>query len=188
MTKDLLSASLRMKELKMSQDALMRSYYFEVCTNLDVLAVIDAERLKKLPVNSPAVSSMLSRLETQMAAAIIFSDEDTAKKLYDFISISGRVQEISEDGNTSKKLGKSVLEAISFTLQKIIVLQKISAFQSEKDEVILKNLRLKIRIENIREHLIFIKKRIESLDKTGCFLPETKTAPKVAPKAAKRRS
>jgi len=162
MVKDLLLSYQRMKNIKFSKDALLRSYYFEVCTNLDVLDVIDIDKLQGQKVYSPAVFSILESLEIQIAALIVFSDDETVKELFKNLSKKSPVKETSEDNSekvNNKK--KSVLEAVLFTLQKITVLQKLSKLKSEKDEDILKNMRLKVRLNNIKEYLLFIKKQIE---------------------------
>ena len=170
--KDILSYPAKMKDLKLSADTLLRSYYFELCTNLDILDVIDSKKLKGLPVNSRAVFSMLAALEIQVASAIVFSDGDAEKKIYSLLSKSGKVEELSETDGTSKEMKKSVLEAMHFTLCKISALQKLSAFESEKDKDILKNIRLGVRIENIRTHLLYIRKQIDTNCPIGSFPPK----------------
>jgi len=160
--KDVVASSQRVQALRLSREALLRSYYFEVCTNLDLLSVIDIDKLDSQKVYSPSVFAMLSSLETQVAAAIFLSDDETSVHLFKFLSQSGKVEETPEDGEKTEPIDKSVLDAIRFTLQKITVLQKLSALQSEPDADLLKNMRLKVRMKNIKEHLLFIRKQIES--------------------------
>ena len=122
--KDIYSAYKQMNDLKLSQEALLRSYYFEVCSNLDILKVIDEKKLKSMTVNSAPVFSMLACLETQIAAAVLFSADTAHTTLYDFLTASGTVDEIKEEDETTRKRTKTVLGAVQFTLQKITVLQK----------------------------------------------------------------
>ena len=160
--KDVVASSQRVQGLKLSQQVLLRSYYFEVCLNLDLLSVVEFDKLDSLKVYSPSVLVMLSSLETQVAAAIFLSDDETSVKLYEFLSLTGNVEETSEESEKTEQIDKSVLDAIRFTLQKITVLQKLSAIKSEPEADILKTMRLKVRMNNIKEHLLFIRKQIES--------------------------
>ena len=173
MVKDLLSVSARMKDLKLSKNALLRSYYFEIVTNLELLSVINKEALGKLSVNSPAVCSVFQNLEIQIGAFIVFSDDAAAKNLYEFLDSKGVVKETDEDAADTKSQGnrkKTTLQAVDFTLRKITVLQKLSAFKGETDKDILNAMRLKIRVENITEHLLFIRKKLEEFDKKENFI------------------
>jgi hypothetical protein len=97
--------------LKLSKHALLRTYYFEVISNLELLNVIDTKKLNNRSVNSPSVFSIVKNLEIQFAA-----------------------------------------------------------FKADKEEDIINTLRLKVRVENIREHLDFIRKRLNELNKTENFL------------------
>jgi hypothetical protein len=173
--KDLITAAKQVNDLKLSREALLRSYYVEVRSNLDILDVLDTEKLKALPVNDPRVFSMLACLETQIAASILCSSDEVAKKLYSFFSTAGKVDNVEED-KKKKKNTKTVLEAVQFTMQKIIVLQKLSTVKMEDDKDVLKTLRLGKRVDNIKQNLLFIAGKIKALDKTGAFLPLKKGA------------
>ena len=158
------------KALKLSKKALLRAYFFEVNTNIELLKVIDIKKLKTLKVNSPSVFSIAKNLEIQIAASIVFSDDAAPKELFEFLSRKGNVKETGEEAANQNEQNKTVLQAIDFTLRKIIILQKLSTFKGEEGENIVNTLRLKTRVENIWENLAFVRSKLLEFNKTENFL------------------
>ena len=157
------------KTMKLSKKAMLRAYYFEVISNLDLLDVIDTDKLRNLTIYSSAVISIVNNLEIQIAAAIVFSNDAVAKKLFDFLSRRGDIEETAETDIASETLNKTILQAIDFTLRKITLLQKLSSFKDEADEEIINKLRIKVRLDNIRKHLRFIKKTLDDMNAQDNF-------------------
>jgi len=162
------------KNLKLSKKVLLRAYYFEIITNLELLNVINMEAVKKLSINSPSVYSLFQNLEIQIGASIVFSDDNIPREVFDFLYRKGSIKETNDEAckaaQKSKTTNKTVLQAIDFTLRKITVLQKLASFREETDEKVIDTLRLKIRVENIIEHLEFIKKNLLELNKTENYI------------------
>jgi hypothetical protein len=157
------------KNMCLSKKAMLRAYYFEVCTNLELLAVIDSKKFKALSYNSPSVFSIVKNLEIQIAAAIVLSESDTAKELFDLLKTT-EIPEIKENNNKIIKVKKKLLPAIDFTLRKITLLQKLSSFQGEKETSVIKKLCLEVRTKNIIRHLRAIKYTLDHLNKKEVFL------------------
>jgi hypothetical protein len=151
--------------LKLSRNTMLRLYYFEVRTNLELLDVI-MKKHEEHKINDPAIITMLGNMEVQTAYAILFSNDAVSRKLFKFLSSKDNVGEKDEekDEENVKTQEKSVLKAILFTVQKIIILQKLSSFQDEQSYSILNNLRVKVRFYNIETNLQFIRKTIENLN------------------------
>jgi hypothetical protein len=156
---------VRYRALKLSRDTMLRLYYFEVCNNLELLHVLakkfESDETSKL-VNNPTVITMLSNLEVQTAYAILFSNDAVSRKLFKFLSDYSKS---SEKDKTKIKWKKSVLEAIMFTVKRIIILQKLSSFNDEQSKDMIENLRVKVRFDNIRANLQFIRKVIKDINK-----------------------
>jgi len=162
-----------LKKIKISRKTLLRSYYFEVTTNLELLNVINIEMLKTLSVNSPAVNSVFQNLEIQIGAYILFSEEKKANDLFEFLNATDNVEETEDetaDDRQKKKELKSVKKAIDFTIRKITILQKLSSMKSEADAEIIKEIRLKMRVENIIANLELISKKLYDFNKNENFL------------------
>jgi hypothetical protein len=145
----------------------MRSLYFEVCTNLELLDAVDIEKLGS-GADAPGTATLLCSLETGISATVVLSENGPATELYGLLTLSGEVKE-TEDEGTAKRPKKTVLEAIFFCLRKITVLQKLSSVET-KDEAVIKRLRLNVRIANIKENLLLVKKQIEGINKDKGFL------------------
>jgi len=175
MGKDLITSAQRFRELHLSRTAMLRAYHFEVQSNLDLLDFIDTTRLKELEVNSPEVFSIVSNLDISIAVSILFCEGSQGQSLYDFLDKKGKVDEKSEDNKSEESLDKSILEAVLFTVRKITLLQKLASLRNEKDTSILNAMRLSVRLNNIKKHLVFIKTTLDKLNDAEKFL--TQAAP-----------
>jgi hypothetical protein len=163
-------AAARAKALNLSFTSILRSLYFEISTNLRTLAVIESDKLR--PGN---LAALASALEIEACAAILFADDPANTEAQNFLALRGKVEETAEDQGEGEaaalKHQKTVLHALLFIVQRIAALQKIAAVYSNRDEEkVLINVRVPVRIRNIREHLLFIKKKLAEFDKEKNFL------------------
>jgi hypothetical protein len=160
-------AAARAKTLNLSFAAQMRALYFEVTTNLRTLDVIDAGKLS--PRN---LAALAASLEIETSAAILFSDDTGNDKTRNFLAIQGKVEEENEEvEKPAGKKQKTVLRALLFIVQRVVALQKIAAVYSSEDSI-LTGVRVPVRINNIKQHLVFVKKKLWEFNKTEHFLFE----------------
>lgn len=153
--------------------ACLRAYYLEVVNNLEMLTVVNARRFAGEKVNAPLVKSLVSRLETSVGAAILFGEEpDRDSELYRFLATNGRLSNrqgllvrssgLGEERVKGSTCYENVLQAISFTVVKLEVLRRLTAFGDE-ELAMLNNVMLQRRIVNIHERFALIKTALDGL-------------------------
>ncbi|GHV79286.1 hypothetical protein AGMMS49944_10770 [Spirochaetia bacterium] len=154
--------------LHIDKESYLRAYYFELSSNLELLKVINKDALSDTEVTSTAFSSIVQKLETAIAASILFGDHtDTGNSIYHLFAAKRKIQNpfknlmrftsSGEDDTVDAEINESVINAMHFTVQKIQVLQKLSTCdESAKD--LLNGIRLKVRLDNIEQRLITIRK------------------------------
>jgi hypothetical protein len=160
-------AAARVKALNFSFTSILRSLYFEITANLGTLAVIESDKLK--PGN---LAALASALEIETCAAVLFADDSANAKAQNFLAIQGKVEESGEgDDKPAAKRQKTVLQALLFIVQRVTALQRISAVYSggDKESVLIK-VKVPVRIRNIQEHLLFVKRQLVKFDKEQNFL------------------
>jgi hypothetical protein len=151
--------------------------YLEVLKNIEILNVIDFKAYKALKPNDPNIKSLVSLLETSVAEAIFFKEDDTRNSnLYEKLRKQGQVKNREkkllklEDGQERLVKGKyiyeNVLQAVSFVVVKIDLIRELSELRDEELQI-LKPVKIDIRLININQRLLMIK---SSLDK----MPEVK--------------
>ena len=82
--KDIIASAQKIKEVKMTRAALLRAFHYEVQSNIDLLDLIDAAKLKDLKANSPEMFSIVNNLEIQIAASILFCESSEGQDLHTF--------------------------------------------------------------------------------------------------------
>jgi hypothetical protein len=164
------------KALNLSKKSRWRALYFEVCGNLSLIKIINNEALIHTMVTSREFASLVCNLEIQVMASILFSDEKNRQNQHLFAVLQKKGNIVYEDENADNPAGpkethKTVLNALIFCIRRITLLQKLSTFNlSEENTAFINNLRLKVRISNIEQHLKFIKQSLAEIDKDEQFL------------------
>ncbi|MBI9053551.1 MAG: hypothetical protein JEY96_07015 [Bacteroidales bacterium] len=165
------------KQIKQDTTTFLRLLYLEVLKNIEILNVIDFKAYKSLHPNDPNIKSLIKLLETSVAEAIFFKEDNTKNaNLYEKLRKQGQVKNKErklvrlEDGQERLVKGKfiyeNVLQAISFVVVKIDLLSELSELKDEELEI-LRPIKIDIRLLNINQRLLMIK---SSLDK----MPEVK--------------
>ena len=165
------------KQIKKDTTTFLRLLYLEVLRNIEILNVIDFKAYKALNPNDPNIKSLIKLLETSVAEAIFYKEDNTKNaNLYEKLRKQGQVKNKErklmklEDGQERLVKGKfiyeNVLQAISFVVVKIDLLRELSELKNEELEI-LKPIKIDVRLLNINQRLLMIK---SSLDK----MPEVK--------------
>ena len=165
------------KQIKKDTTTFLRLLYLEVLRNIEILNVIDFKAYKALRPNDPNIKSLIKLLETSVAEAIFYKEDNTKNaNLYEKLRKQGQVKNKErklmklEDGQERLVKGKfiyeNVLQAISFVVVKIDLLRELSELKNEELEI-LKPIKIDVRLLNINQRLLMIK---SSLDK----MPEVK--------------
>jgi hypothetical protein len=162
---------------KLSQENFLRAYYLEVVNNLEFLQVVDLESLKDLSPSDHGVKMVLSNLQTEYGAAILFSEEFKHNvSLFKFFRNRGALDNKDNMINNTQKAGsaprkyvyENILQAIGFTVVKIQVLKRLSTFPDSL-KGITQPIQLGRRLYNISARFRMIKKKLESLDEIKDF-------------------
>lgn len=145
------------KNRKLSLENLTRAYYFEVVHNIELLNTVNFEVFDQVKPNSDIVRALISRIDIQLGATILFSEEeDLSSDFFKLLKSRGRVQ------NGMKNIYENILQAISFTVVKTELLKNLTDFGD--DELgLLKNIQIDRRIINIQQRFKMIKKKLEEL-------------------------
>ena len=162
------------KSKKLTQQNYLRAYYFEVINNLELLNAINIAKFRTIDVSSTLVQKFISKLDTQIGATILFSEDiDTGSNLYKLLKTKGKIEnknkmisvyQKGKEVNCSRKiLYENILQAISFTVVKIEVLRRLSTLDFEEKEYLHKIL-LEKRIINIKERFVMIKTVMDQFD------------------------
>lgn len=161
------------KRKKLSINNLTRAYYFEVVNNIELLTIVDLDNFSPANLDMKLLKSLMSKLETEIGATILFSDfDDQTSGLYKLLESRGRIE--NRDHILSRSVRgreipietnnfyENILQAISFTVVKTETLRRISTF-SDDDRKMLKTLHINRRISNILERFKMIQKKLETL-------------------------
>ncbi len=162
------------KRRNLSAENYLRAYYFEVVGNLELLEVVNTKKFRDLEVNSPLFGKFISRLDTEIGATILFTENlDEKSCLYRLLKSKGRMDNRSrmlttyskglESDYRGKILYENVLQAISFTVVKIEVLRRLSGADEDEREY-LNKISLEKRVVNIRERFLMIKNVMDRLE------------------------
>jgi hypothetical protein len=165
------------KQIKKDTTTFLRLLYLEVLKNIEILNVINFKTYKSLKANDPNIKSLINLLETSVAEAIFYKEDNTKNAgLYEKLRKQGQVKNKErklvklEDGLERVVKGKfiyeNVLQAISFVVVKIDLLREISNLKDEELDI-LNPIKIDVRLLNINQRLLMIK---SSLDK----MPEVK--------------
>ena len=171
---DLFKMVEAVKARKLSYANLLRAYYLEVINNIEFLSVINFSKLKNEKPNSKYIKVLLDNIDIQIGATILFeNDIEKTSDLYRFLENKGKINNRknmivkNNNGLEEKVKGKmfyeNVLQAISFTVVKTQILQRMVRL-SDDDMSILNTILLEKRVMNLYERFIMIKSKLDELD------------------------
>lgn len=171
---DLFKMIEAVKARKLTYANLLRAYYLEVINNIEFLSVINFSKLKNEKPNSKYIKVLLENIDIQIGATILFeNDIEKTSDLYRFLENKGKINNRknmivkNNNGLEEKVKGKifyeNVLQAISFTVVKTQILQRLVRL-SDDDMSILNTILLEKRVMNLFERFIMIKSKLDELD------------------------
>lgn len=171
---DLFKMVESVKARKLTYANLLRAYYLEVINNIEFLSVINFSKLKNEKPNSKYIKVLLENIDIQIGATILFeNDIEKTSDLYRFLENKGKINNRknmivkNNNGLEEKVKGKifyeNVLQAISFTVVKTQILQRLVRL-SDDDMSILNTILLEKRVMNLFERFIMIKSKLDELD------------------------
>lgn len=164
----------RVRARKLTAQAWLRAYYFEVIGNVELLEALDFKRLGAADIAGPAFRKLIARIETEIGLSILFSENiDPASDLFRLLKIKGKMENrggellVNKKGKETAYAGKvlyeSVLQAVSFTVVKTEVLKKLASFDPDEKEF-MRAILLRKRLLNLRERFIMIKNVMDGLE------------------------
>jgi hypothetical protein len=131
------------RERKLSEENFLRAYYLEVKGNLELLDLLKDGALKGKNAGEPGFASFIGRLQTQLAAAILFDERGSG-----------------HPGSTYSRLRREcpvIIPDIAFTVVKIGILKRLAEFTADEKKL-LHGVNLETRLDNIEKRLVSIVK------------------------------
>ncbi|GHU87717.1 hypothetical protein FACS189476_03600 [Spirochaetia bacterium] len=164
----------KLAEMMFTDDGYIRSYYFEVNKNLDVLKTIDIKSLKDEEITSPAFQKIITSLETEIGASLLFKDLKKHKKIFNLLNTTLEIcgddkndltletdDDTAEQKSAPKQVTVQVLRAMWFTINKIELLKTLSTLDGTTFR---HTFRLNVRLYNIEERLKQIRIQLTQFD------------------------
>jgi hypothetical protein len=157
----------RFQTTKLTRQNSLRACYLETLNNLALIETIDEDALKKADVFTPAFIAVVNALEIQSTVHVLFSSEDGKNTdAYGFLDKNGRIELEEFNEKTQKDIKRlkyeNITDALFFIVTGITVLQKLCASPPETKDMI-RNLRLQVRIKNIKERSWVVRKILEKM-------------------------
>jgi len=146
---------------KVSDDCFIRAYYFEVTKNIEILKLIDFDKIDKEEINSESFKSLINSLNIEIGSALLCTDEKYRKNIVAFLKEGLQIQAPkdksfdleNDDEKAVSELQINVLKAAWFTVNKIDLLRSLSNLEGN---VFNRNFRIKVRLKNILERFVHI--------------------------------
>lgn len=163
------------QKIKQDTTAYLRLLYIEVLNNLEVLRTINFDKYSNIKANDARVKTILKLLQTDISESVFYKSTDNPNaELYDKLRKKGKVENKGHDllkttvkGDDVKIKNRfvyeNILQAISFVVTKIELMKKYSNLTDE-EMVIIKNMNLRVRLININQRLLMIKKVMDDFD------------------------
>ncbi len=163
------------QKIKQDTTAYLRLLYIEVLNNLEVLKTINFDKYSNIKPNDAKVKTILKLLQTEISESVFYKSADNPNaELYDKLRKKGKVENKGQDlikttlkGDDVKIKNRfvyeNILQAISFVVTKIELMKKYSTLTDEEMEII-KNMNLRVRLININQRLLMIKKVMDDFD------------------------
>lgn len=163
------------QKLKQDTTAYLRLLYLEILNNLEVLKTINFDKYSNIKANDTRIKTLLKLLQTDIAESIFYKSTDNPNtELYDKLKKKGKVENKSYELLKTTTKGddvkiknrfvyENVLQAISFVVTKVELMKKYAEL-SEQEMEIIKNMNIRVRLININQRLLMIKKVMDSFD------------------------
>ena len=141
------------QQLKSSKEALLRSLFFEVQSNLEVFKALNDNSITNEQFHQEGTRMIFQMLDTSVSEAILFGAE-SPKEYRNFKYLQKKRDIIFQDEKKKKQITeyKSLTEIMYFIVKKTKALRNLSTI----DKDLLKKLRINIRMSNISNHLKII--------------------------------
>lgn len=163
------------RKLKSHKATYLRLLYLEVLFNMEILNTIEFKNLKDVLPNDIKVKVVIDLLETSIAEGIFYKNEDSADvDIYKSLEKKGKLDNVHKqlyilEKGIEKQVQNNhiyinVLQAISFIVMKIKILQRLSELKDEELSEVVKSLKLDIRLININQRLLMIKQTMDKFD------------------------
>ncbi len=163
------------QKIKQDTTAYLRLLYIEVLNNLEVLKTINFDKYSNIKANDARVKTILKLLQTDISESVFYKSVDNPNaELYEKLRKKGKVENKGQDllkttvkGDDVKIKNRfvyeNILQAISFVVTKIELMKKYSNLTEEEMDII-KNMNLRVRLININQRLLMIKKVMDDFD------------------------
>lgn len=163
------------QKIKQDTTAYLRLLYLEVLNNLEVLKTINFDKYSNIKVNDVKVKTLLKLLQTDITESVFYkSSENPNTELYEKLKKKGKVEnkgrellKTTEKGEDikikSQFVYENILQAISFVVTKVELMKKYSSLADDEIEI-LKTMNLRVRLININQRLLMIKKVMDDFD------------------------
>ena len=143
-------------KLKGNNKAVIRSLFLEVERNRAVLNALDVEHKDVKQMDLEPVQNLFSTIDTSVMETILFGiEDDKDKDIWEYLSKMKEIEYKEEE--ESKKTKKTLFGLMYFVVNRAQVLQSISKIDSS----FTKNIRVKQRLGNIKEHLGVLEKALK---------------------------
>ncbi len=150
------------KTLKGNKKAIIRSLFFEVQSNIEILNTLNVKGVFTKDLASDNVKLLFDQLDISISEAILFGSNDEDKSSnFEYLKTSSvidyRPESYQEEKSGKKGLeNKTVIAKLYFVVKKVKTLQNLSNI----DPSYLKNIRVKVRLDNVKNHLLSIEKTL----------------------------
>jgi hypothetical protein len=163
------------QKIKQDTTAYLRLLYLEVINNLEVLKTINFDKYSNIKANDTKVKTILKLLQTDISESVFYKSSDNPNtELYDKLKKKGKVENKGREllkttvkGDDvkikSQFVYENILQAISFVVTKVELMKKYSTLTEEEMEI-LKIMNLRVRLININQRLLMIKKVMDEFD------------------------
>lgn len=163
------------QKIKQDTTAYLRLLYIEVLNNLEVLKTINFDKYSNIKANDVKVKTILKLLQVEISESVFYKSTDSPNtELYDKLRKKGKVENRGQElvkttikGDDVKIKSpfvyENVLQAISFVVTKIEVMKKYSNLTDEEMDI-LKSMNFRVRLININQRLLMIKKVMDDFD------------------------
>lgn len=163
------------QKLKQDTTAYLRLLYIEVLNNLEVLKTINFDKYNNTKANDTKIKTLLKLIQTDIAESVFYKSTDNPNtELYEKLKKKGKVENknyellkttIKGDDVKIKNrfVYENVLQAISFVVTKVELMKKYSELTEQEMEII-KNMNIRVRLININQRLLMIKKVMDDFD------------------------
>jgi hypothetical protein len=163
------------RKIKQDSTSYLRILYLEVICNIEILNTINFSQFDKIALNDNKAKVLFTLLQTDILESVFYKTDDNSNvELYEKLRKKGKVvnrnQELMKPtvkGDEQKVKGgfiyENILQAMSFVVVKINLLQKYSLL-SQDDLSIIRPIRIKARLVNIYQRLLMIKNVMDQMD------------------------